>query len=243
MSAAGRSALVLAGLASVLSASMAGAHHGRDFLLCQTPNLPHPGEVYLVPRQDYLDTSEGHEVEFEPAILFGTLDWLSLEIHSHVAKDGGEPFTYESTAAAVQLRLTPETPAFMMGLSAEYEFPSESELPDRTEARVMLSSLMGRSLLAFNLIAENEMGDGADPAYGYSAGWRRQFSRRVSWGLEALGSFEGEGQEFLSGLYLEVTPAFTVNLGAGAGLDGNDLDFAIRTVLVFRLGPAHEEGE
>lgn len=104
----------------LLVAAPAEAHHGRDFLLAQTAELPHAGQLFLISSQDFVE-ADGGELELEPAVLFGLTDAVTLEVHGHLGREEGGDFEYESTAPAVHFLLTPPHSRWGVALSAEYE--------------------------------------------------------------------------------------------------------------------------
>lgn len=222
--------------ALILLASPASAHHGRDFLLSQSADLPHPGDFFVVPRLDYVDTGEGDELEFEPALLLGGADWIAFELHGHVGKEGGGSWEYESTAPAIHLRLTPEEASYRFGFSVEYEFSHNDDQADNVEGRLVFARAFRRSLVAINLVAEEEQASDAEWTWGYSAGFRRSMTDAVAWGLEAQGSLEESDHEVLVGLYFEGSGGLTLNVGVGTGLGDSELDLSIRTALVLHVG-------
>ncbi len=231
-----RSVVTVGVIAGLCFGAPAHAHHGRDFLLTQTADLPHPGDFYLVPRQDVIDEADGDEIEFEPTFLVGAADWLALEVHGHVAKRGGESFDHESTAAAFHVRVTPAQAPLRVGVSAEYEFSHLDERDDRIEVRLVASKVFGGALLAFNVMADEELRDGVDADWGYLIGFRKGVSDRLAWGLEAQGSLEEPKHEALVGFYLDPMRRFTVNLGVGTGLRDSEIDFSLRTAVVWHVG-------
>lgn len=220
----------------ILLASPASAHHGRDFLLSQSAELPHPGDFFIVPRLDYVDAGEEGELEFEPALLWGGNDWIAFELHGHVGKVGGGSWEYESTAPAIHLRLTPEAARYRFGLSAEYELSHVDDHADNVEGRLVFARAFRRSLVAINLVANEEQDADAEWKWGYSAGFRRSMTEALAWGLEAQGSLEDSDHEVLAGLYFEASHALTFNVGVGTGLGDSELDLSIRTALVLHVG-------
>lgn len=225
---------VLALLLSLVSP--ASAHHGRDFLLSQSADLPHPGEFFIIPRLIYVDESEGDEFEFEPTFLLGGTDWIAFEVHGHVAKEGGESWEYESTAPAVHLRLTPAESNFRFGLTVEYEFSHDDHHADNVEGRLVVSKTFGKSLMALNVVAEKEQESGAELEWGYSVGFRRAATEALAWGSEAQGSFEESEHEILVGLYFDASERLTLNVGVGTGLSDSEIDLSIRTALIWHVG-------
>lgn len=157
-------------------------------------------------------------------------------MHAHIAKVEGESLEYESTVAAVHLRVTRRDAKVGVGAFAEYEFSHHEEHADRIEVRPAVSMILGQSLLAFNLVADRHRGDEADTEWGYSAGFRRGASDRAAWGLEAQGSLEESVHEVLAAVYLDPTPRFSVNARIGTGAGDSEIDLSLRTALVWRIG-------
>lgn len=217
-------------------ANPAHGHHGRDFLLTQTAELPHAGQLFLLSRQDGVDEGDEEEIEFEPTLLYGVTNRFALEVHSHVAREGSESFEYESTSPALHVGLTSHDASWGLAASAEYEISSLGDHEDRAEARLIASRNFGSSLLAFNVIAEEEQEAEADVEWGWVVGYRRTASAAWSWGLEASGGFESDTErEGLVGLFFEPNDRWTLLLGAGTALGDDGPDVSIRTSLVWRV--------
>jgi hypothetical protein len=231
-----RTAAILAAGAALLGSGPALGHHGKDFLVAHTADLPDPGEVYLAPRQAYVPEDGEAEAEVEPALLVGILDRLALDVHAHAAVERDGAARYESTAAGIQLRLTPRGAAAGVGVSAEYTRARGEEPADRIEARLAISSTRGRSAIALNALAARGARGGSGAAWGYAAGFRRGVSGRAAIGLEARGGPGEPAAEALAGLYLSPAPRVTVNLGAGRSAGGGEAAFAARAAVVLRLG-------
>src|SRR5262245_17137759 len=114
----------------------ATAHHGQDFLLVESPTVPHPGDVYfLANAAAALDNDAQQQAGFEPALLIGVCLRLAFELHAHTEKLAGEDWNYEATAPSLHLLLTdPENhDGLKAGLSAEYEIAREADAADRLE--------------------------------------------------------------------------------------------------------------
>lgn len=217
-------------------ASPASAHHGRDFLLSQSADLPHPGEFFISPRLDYVDGGEEDELEFEPTLLVGGTDWIAFEVHGHVAKEGSGSWEYESTAPAVHLKLTPAKSSYRLGLTLEYELSHDDHHADNVEGRLVISKTFRDSLIALNIVAEEEQESGAELEWGYSVGFRRAATEAMAWGLEAQGSLEESEHEVLVGLYFDTSDRLTLNVGVGTGLSDSEIDLSIRTALIWHVG-------
>lgn len=229
-----RRLLLAAALGFLCVPASSYAHHGRDFLLLQTADLPHGGQIYFVSRQDYVSEEED-EVEWEPTFLVGILDRLTFEAHGHVAREGDEPFTVESISPALHLRLSRHDAPWKIGVFAEYEISQVDDHDDRAEGRLSAVRNFAKGRFAANLVAEEEQADDASVEWGYVLGFRRAATGVLDWGLELEGSFEdGRGQELLLGLYHETSHRFTFNVGVGTGLGDNETDLSVRTALIWR---------
>lgn len=79
---------VACGTLAMMLPVAASAHHGLDFIFAQTAHLPEQGAGYAIGRIDYISEKED-EMEFEPALLYGATDWLTLELHAYFEKESG----------------------------------------------------------------------------------------------------------------------------------------------------------
>lgn len=199
----------------------AQAHHGQDFLLVESPTVPHPGSAYLLANaQVALGDGADEDAMFSPALLFGLSPRFAFELHAHVVKPAGDGWTYEATAPSVHWRLTDPArhDGLQVGLSLEYEIAREAEAPDNTELRLSLERASGRGKWAANLIASHEQGGESD--LGASLGYRHAVDDALALGVEWEGSFEhAAGATLLAGGYFEFNEACTLKLGLGGERD------------------------
>ena len=208
------------------------AHHGLDFILVQTVHLPGKGTMYGVGRVDYI-SEEDYEMEFEPALLYGATDWMTLELHAHYEKESGESTRYESIAPALSFRLTPRGQSFSAGAIAEYEFADNSDDDDVVEMTAVFGYESSGWITTANVLYEKHSGSSAE--WGYAAGVRHTLGEVHGMGLELLGSFEGDGSsEALLGYYGEYSQQLSLNAGIGVGIDQGP-DWAFRTALIWRF--------
>src|SRR5437588_504697 len=98
-------AALLAGLLLLVPARPACAHHGKDFLLTATDDMPLRGHLYtLLSVDDAIDRDSGTRgIEITPGFLFALGDRLSLEPHFHVAREE-ETHHYRYAATAIEAR-------------------------------------------------------------------------------------------------------------------------------------------
>src|SRR5437667_1541159 len=81
--------IAIAALSALLPAAPACAHHGKDFLLTATDDMPLRGHLYtLLSVDDTIESASGHRsIEITPGVLFAVTDRFSLEPHVHIARD------------------------------------------------------------------------------------------------------------------------------------------------------------
>ena len=195
----------------------APAHHGLDFLVVQTAHLPERGTGYALARMDFLsDITE--ESRFEPSVLYGATDWLTLEMHAHFGREENQSFRYESVAPAARFRLTPVDRPFAAGVSAEYEFAHGQQHEDAIELAGVLSYENGAWIASGNILYDRERKGSGE--WGYAAGARYTFRQRHGVGIELVGSLESHGSsQMLLGYYGMLSDVFSINIGVGTGID------------------------
>jgi len=225
-------------LVLALLPSLALAHHGQDFLLVESPAIPHPGQVYLIANADVaLDGDAEEQAGFEPALLFSVSPRVAFELHAHTEKLAGDSWRYEATAPAVHLLLTDphRHDGLKVGLSAEYEIASHADDADNAEVRLAFEDSRDANKWAANLIASHEQGGDSD--FGAALGFRRQLRDSFALGVEGQGSFRhAEGGEVLFAGYYEHAQTFAFKFGVG-GVRGEDSGYTpmLRLGLVLRL--------
>ena len=224
--------LAICAIIAFLFSDDANAHHGLDFVLVQTAHLPRQGAGYAIGRLDYISEEED-EMEFEPALLYGAADWLTVELHGHFEKAQGESTHYESLAPALHFRLTPREQPLSVGVSVEYEFAHDSAAEDVVELTAIVGYEFSGWTATTNLLYEKASNSSAE--WGYAAGVRHSFSHKHGFGLELLGSLESNGSsELLVGYYGELSERFSINAGVGTGIDGGP-DWSARTAFIWQF--------
>ena len=114
---------------SLMCALPAAAHHGRDFLMVEAYELPHPHTVYFVSSEMFSHASDGTTFTTEPSLLFGVTERFAGEVHLHVARVPGESLRYEAVAPAIHFQLTPPEASHLwrFAAAAEYELARHSD--------------------------------------------------------------------------------------------------------------------
>ncbi|GAB3099656.1 hypothetical protein GCM10027159_22430 [Lysobacter terrae] len=218
--------------------SLAFAHHGQDFLLVESPAVPHPRQVYLLANTHAaLEGDAEEQAGFEPALLVGVTPRVAFELHSHMEKLAGEDWNYEATAPSLHVLLTdPENHhGLKVGLSAEYEIAAEDDAPDNAEVRLSFENEIGATKWGANLVGSHEEHGESD--WGAVLGVRREVRPGFALGLEGQSSSRhAEGAELLAGAYFEHGQTWALKLGLGGQReeDGHVTPVA-RVGLVLRL--------
>lgn len=198
--------------------AMALAHHGQDFLLLESPTVPHPGNVYLVANAHAALSGDAEEqAGFEPALLVGLTPRLAFELHAHAEKLAGNDWNYEATAPAIHLLLTDpgRHEGFKAGISVEYEVAAARDSPDNAEIRLSLENGTDENKWTGNLISSRVQGGRRD--FGAALGFRHEVRSGLALGVEGQGSFQrAEGAQLLAGAYLEASEALTLKFAVGA---------------------------
>jgi len=225
-------------VAFVLAPCLAAAHHGQDFLLVESPAVPHPGSAYLIANAQAAISDDAEEqASFEPALLFGVTPRIAFELHAHSEKLEGESWAYEATAPSIHLLLTdPENEAGpKVGMSAEFEFASEAGAPDNSEVRLSVENDRGQNKWAGNLIASREQGGSTE--LGVALGFRHQIRAGFALGAEGQGSFEhAQGAQLLATTYFEKEAFGTFKIGLGGQrIQDGAFEPAIHLGLVLRV--------
>jgi hypothetical protein len=190
------------------------AHHGQDFLVVESPTIPHPGDGYFLANAEF---APGGDIELEPSLFWGLSPRWAFELHAHEMREPGEGWGYEATAPAVHLLLSDPAKhhGTRVGLSAEYEIARDREAPDNVVVRLSVQRQVGAWNWAGNLSAEKADNNKAEG--GYAFGVRHALSTQWTGTLEAHGYFgHAADTEVLGGLVWENGQAFAFKAGLGA---------------------------
>ncbi|HSR65858.1 MAG TPA: hypothetical protein VLM17_09700, partial [Xanthomonadaceae bacterium] len=137
------------------------AHHGQDFLLVESPTVPHPGDAYLLADLGVALGDAEEQAGFEPALLLGLAPRVAFEVHAHTEKLVGEGWRYEATAPSLHVLFTDpgREEGFKAGLSAEYELARAAGEPDNLEVRLAFEHGDARRKAGANLVYHREQGE------------------------------------------------------------------------------------
>jgi hypothetical protein len=222
--------LLAAAVLLLAGAAPARAHHGKDFLVVETYELPRPGHVFLLSNQDLVRAGGATGYEWSPGVLLGVTDRFAAEVHAHFEKEPDGDWSFAEIAPAVRLQLTPPGRRVNLALSGEYEF-GRGEVPDHVEGRFIVG-YRGRLNLAGNLVVGHVRG-GEGTEVGYAVGVRSAREDGIALGAEAQGNFHGAHfHEVLGGVYFTPSERLTVKVAVGTGFGDEGPDLTIRTGLV-----------
>ena len=203
--------------ALMLMPCQAFAHHGQDFLLLESPTVPHPGNIYLIGNTHAaLFAGVEEQAGFEPALLVGISPRIAFELHAHTEKLAGQHWDYEATAPAIHVLLTDPArhEGFKAGISAEYEVAAANGGRDNVEVRLSLENGTEQNKWAGNLIASREQGGCND--FGAEFGFRHEIRPGLALGVEGQSSFQrAEGAQLLAGAYFELDESRTIKFAIG----------------------------
>jgi hypothetical protein len=222
----------LLALCCLVASLPVGAHHGQDFLVVESYEIPHAGDGYGLASGVYARDGDEEEVELEPGVLIGLLPRVAGEVHAHFAKEGdGGSLEYEAVAPSLRMQLTDPRSSLpvQIGASVEYEIGATG-VADAFAARLILERSVNRIKVTANGIAHRSEGD---TEYGYAAGVRYDVGEHLGLGLEAQGS--SDIHQGLAGLYYEATDQFTLKAGAGTKLSDDGADVTGHAGLVYRF--------
>jgi hypothetical protein len=206
---------VLLAIVLLSAPALALAHHGQDFLIVDSPSVPHPGSAYLIANLD-ASLDGDSDSAFSPALLIGVSPRIGFELHAHLEKEVRESWRYAAVAPSLHVLLTDPAKhhGLKIGLSGEYEF-GHGEAVDAAEARLSAENGSDRLKWAANLVASREQGGCTE--FAATFGLRHQVHPSVAVGLEAQrGLDHADGAEVLASAYVGRNDDWTVKFGIGA---------------------------
>lgn len=119
---------------SLIFASTASAHHGRDFLVVQDYTLPAPLTMNLLGNFSWEGEGSDEEFLFEPGAIVGLAPRLALEATAGFLDDE-DGWEFASIDPTLHLQLTNPASSFpvRIGLSAGYQFGERATGADEPE--------------------------------------------------------------------------------------------------------------
>jgi hypothetical protein len=216
-------ALAVIGLA-LLAVPCAFAHHGKDFLMTETDDMPAAGHVYgLLSSDTNIDKDGGRTTEITPGLLFAVGPHIAVEPHFHVSRaengddDAAKKWHYDATALAVRYSAgTIPGSEWRFAVSGEVEKPKDSEEHSEGTARLIFVRTFPNSLVAINLLAGRELARDGEKSYGLGLGILTPLANGDNAGIELSARLPTkDGYEVLPGYYHKMSDTTTVKIGVG----------------------------
>jgi hypothetical protein len=213
----------MSALVGLFTAAPAFAHHGKDFLLTSTDDMPQPGHIYSLLSSDNSFERGGtrRSIEYTPGVLFALGSRFSLEPHGHIARsEEGNDFQYGATAIEARYRIGfLGRSEWRWGASLEFEHPRGEE-HDNLEGRLLFVRNFPSYMVALNLVANQDVVDMRRTPLSVIGGILRPFGPTDNLGLEFRMPFPlADGVEILPGIYHTFGgPNGTTSLKLGIGL-------------------------
>ncbi|GAC1396438.1 MAG: hypothetical protein NVSMB68_13180 [Thermoanaerobaculia bacterium] len=207
------------------------AHHGRDFLLAESYELPHPGVLYAVSAEQFLFDRASLTFRDEPSLLWAAAEGLAVELHAHVEKERDSRARLEAVAPAIHLRLFDAGPLHT-AVSGEYEFGRHGA-GNASAVRFIAGDSVGEGAVVGNIGVTHDS-DGTRAVYALA--YRPDMEARQTWGIEAKGAVHrGEQHEAIVAAYRQSSDKLTIKAGIGAALGHGRPLVLVRTGVVWRF--------
>lgn len=220
------------GIVLLLLAAPLFAHHGKDFLLVESYELPHPNTLYAVSAEELMFGRGSATFRDEPSLLFGVTDRVAAEVHAHIERAPSDNLNVVAIAPAVHVRLF-DSNDFHAGLSAEHEIGRHGN-GNATAVRLILGRSTGEGAVVGNIGIERAHGNGTRAIY--AIGYRPDMEGASSWGIEANGALKhGEQHEAIIAAYRQLSDRLTLKGGVGVAVGGGKPLALIRTGVVWRF--------
>lgn len=224
---------------SLTNIKSAFAHHGKDFLIVETSEIPEKGESFFISSFE----AGASRKEWTPGFLYSWTDFLATEVHAHFENDEKQNLEFSSFAPEVRINLNALSPSYLSGIafSAEYEFAKNKQTElladeaasdedhlkkfhegessdteelhkDRLEMRLIFSKFLNGANVALNLVFNKQKLEKED--YGYAFGVKKDMGHKLDFGFEADGSFKNSSQNrMMPAVYFTGKQGFNVNVG------------------------------
>lgn len=131
-------------------------------------------------------------------IGYGITDRWFSSLFVEYEKEPSEEYEHTASAWENIFQLT-ETGRYWLdaGLYLEYEWPTDNNMPDKLEFKLLLEKALNRWVHTANLSAEREVGSGAEHEIEFGYAWRTlyRFKPAISPGVELYGDL-GSDKEF-----------------------------------------------
>jgi hypothetical protein len=225
-------------LAALAVAACSFAHHGRRFLLVTEFRMPHPGNIYAISDFSAMRFSGSDSAcEFEPGLLFalGAGSRAAFELHSHIEKEGAEPWSYEATGFELRTRLGKDSPGWNFAGGIEVEAPAHAG-PTPLTAELIAGREDTAGVWALNLFANDEEGIKGKTDWIYRAGWSPNVAGPIGFSIEAQGALARDAaHEVVVGAAASMGENRLFKFGIGKGFGPGSANVTLHVGMVFEL--------
>lgn len=237
--------LILAVIFQCVLSTAVQAHHGKKYLVTGSYELPKPGSWHVLFATDVGNHFNERSYGFEPGILYGIIDRLDVELHSHHGIQDGE-FQTEGIALESRLGLfgnfsereeevSDGNVPFGMALLMEFEKGLQDH-PDNYEGRLIAGTELSNYTIAGNLIWQQTSDGKGTHELGYALGIKRNVIQELALGLEIDGNFEQiNASKITPGVYISAAETLDLRLGVSLGVNSLSNDQVFRLAVVYRL--------
>jgi hypothetical protein len=218
--------------------ALAIAHHGKYFLLTETWDMPHPGQIYFLADASWSRHAGVERFEASPGLLFavGSESRAAFELHAHIDRTTGDSLNYAATGFELRFRLC-DHGQWHSAIGVEHEIADDAG-EGGTSVRFIAGREDERGLLVFNLIGESETTSLGDAVWSYRAAWGQgTASAGPSFAVELAGEMARDGvHELLPSASWRFGKGLLVKAGIGIGLSSEAAPITFRAGLVAPLG-------
>jgi hypothetical protein len=220
----------------LLASSALFAHHGKDFSITETTELPEPKSFWLLLSGDFGSEEQlnnEHAVfEFTPGILYGITKSFAIEAHPHFAKEEHEDLAYEAIGFQLRYNFSSLHDDFDLGIATEYEIASKSEHENLLDLRFIISGDTEKYKFALNSGFEFEEETSFVARFGVGS----EITDVHSFAIELLSKFGDETNiDIIPSWTNETKYEHTMRIGLGFSTDKERPRISFRTILIFSL--------
>lgn len=217
------------------STSILSAHHGKDFVVTETTELPEIGSYWIFLSTDFGAAERFNDThtqfELTPGLMYGFSDVLAFEFHPHIAKEENEDLAYEATG--FQLRYSPSftvASGFQTGFSAEFEKSHIAGHDDLIDLNLVLMKQNRNFKIALNggIQIEDEIN------FISRVGIAKSINNSNSISIELLSKFGKENAiDIIPSWTFETDEELTFRLGLGLSANDDRPSLSARSTFVF----------
>ena len=220
----------------LIISSLVFAHHGKDFIVTETTELPKAKSFWLILSGDFGAAEQFNSklavFEFTPGILYGISNSFAIEAHPHLGKEENEDFSYEATGFQLRYNLPNLRSRFQIGLSSEYEIASKSGHKNLLDLRLIIATETENYKIVLNGGIESE----EETSFVTRFGIVSNIFGNQSFAVELLAKFgDDTNVDIIPSWTYKTNNDHTLRLGLGISADEERPFLSLRSILIFSL--------